>query len=309
MVNASYLMGDRTSILKEKPQYNIKIQLFLDKYYSRKTKYCNIRTRKGWKMIKVKLYCWNVNGIRAIQKKGALLPVFEGEPDIFCIQETKAKEEQLEDELKNIEGYQAYFVSGERGGYSGVAMYSKYEPLEIKTGFGIEKFDTEGRIMIAEFKPFSLFNIYYPNGKASKERLQYKLDFYDAFLDYIDAVKNKGKNVIVCGDVNTAHKEIDIARPKENEKTSGFLPIEREWMDKFVSHGYVDTFRMFHDEPDQYTWWDYKTRARDRNIGWRIDYFYVNEEAKDRVKDAYILPEFMGSDHCPIGMDMEVEEI
>ncbi len=245
-----------------------------------------------------------MNGIRAAYKKGFLDWLKKDQPDILCIQETKAHPEQLSDDLLNVEGYHSYFSSAVKKGYSGVAIYSKLEPKSIKNGFGIEKFDSEGRILIAEYADFTLFNIYYPNGKARQERLDYKMEFYDAFLKYADKLKKKGKNIIVCGDVNTAHKEIDIARPKENEKISGFLPMEREWIDKFLSHGYLDTFRMFNQEPDNYTWWDQITRARERNVGWRIDYFYISESLKKKIKDAFIMSDVMGSDHCPIGIEI-----
>ena len=178
--------------------------------------------------------------------------------------------------------------------------------LKVEHGFGISKFDDEGRIIIAEYKNFVLINIYYPNGKASEERLKYKMDFYDAFLHYAEKLKSKGKKLVICGDVNTAHKEIDLARPKENEKVSGFLPIEREWMDKFFAQGYLDTFRMFNSEPEQYSWWDQVTRARDRNVGWRIDYFFISDNFKKNIKNAFILSEIMGSDHCPVGIEIEV---
>jgi exodeoxyribonuclease-3 len=255
-------------------------------------------------MKKIKILSWNVNGIRAIYKKGFLDWFKEEKPDILCIQETKAQQEQLPDDLINVEGYHSYFSSAVKKGYSGVAIYSKTEPESIKKGFGIEKFDNEGRILIAVYPEFTLLNIYYPNGKARQERLQYKMEFYDAFLKYVDKLKKKGINIIICGDVNTAHKEIDIARPKENEKVSGFLPEEREWIDKFISHGYLDTFRMFNQEPDNYTWWDQLTRARDRNVGWRIDYFYISENLKKKIKNAFIMPDVMGSDHCPIGIEI-----
>ena len=255
-------------------------------------------------MKKIRILSWNVNGIRAVHKKGFLDWFNKEKPDILCIQETKAQQEQLADELINVEGYNSYFSSAVRKGYSGVAIYTKAEPKSIKKGFGIEKFDSEGRILIAEYSEFILFNIYYPNGKAREERLRYKMDFYDAFLAYADKLKKKGKNLVICGDVNTAHKEIDLARPKENEKISGFLPEERAWMDKFVEHGYIDTFRMFNREPENYTWWDMMTRARERNVGWRIDYFFVSENFKKKVKDAFILSEVMGSDHCPIGIEI-----
>lgn len=258
-------------------------------------------------MKKLRLLSWNVNGIRAVYKKGFVDWFLKENPDILCLQETKASPEQLSDDLLNINGYKSYFSSSKiKKGYSGVAIYTKQEPIKVEHGFGIPKFDDEGRIVIAEFKEFVLINIYYPNGKASEERLKYKMDFYDAFLQYAEALKSKDKKLVICGDVNTAHKEIDLARPKENEKVSGFLPIEREWMDKFFAHGYVDTFRMFNDQPEQYTWWDMQTRARDRNVGWRIDYFFISDNFKKNVKDAFILPDVMGSDHCPVGIEIEV---
>ena len=253
----------------------------------------------------MRILSWNVNGIRAAYKKGILDWLKEEDPDILCIQETKAHPDQLSDDLKKPGGYESYFSSAEKKGYSGVVIYTKHKPKKVEHGFGIKKFDSEGRILVAEYPKFVLMSIYYPNGKASAERLKYKMEFYDAFLKFTNKLKKQGKNIIVCGDVNTAHKEIDIARPKENEKISGFLPEERAWIDKFLSNGYLDTFRMFNNEPDNYTWWDQITRARDRNVGWRIDYFYVNEEFKKNVKDAFILADVMGSDHCPIGIEIK----
>jgi exodeoxyribonuclease-3 len=256
---------------------------------------------------RMRILSWNVNGIRAAQKKGFIDWIIEESPDILCLQETKAHPEQLSEELLNINGYKSYFSSSiVKKGYSGVAIYTKQEPIKVDHGFGISKFDDEGRIIVAEYKNFVLINIYYPNGKASEERLKYKMEFYDAFLDCADELVKKGKNLVICGDVNTAHKEIDLARPKENEKTSGFLPIEREWIDKFFSHGYHDTFRMFNNEREQYSWWDQVTRARDRNVGWRIDYFFVSDNFKKNVKDAIIMQDVMGSDHCPVGIEIEV---
>jgi exodeoxyribonuclease-3 len=169
---------------------------------------------------------------------------------------------------------------------------------------GIERFDVEGRYIRLEFPKFDLLNIYFPNGTSGEERLQYKLDFYDAFLEHCEALRAEGKELVICGDVNTAHKAIDLKNPKPNEKNSGFLPIEREWMDKFVDHGYIDTFREFNQKPDQYSWWTYRANARERNIGWRIDYFFVTEGLIKRVKNAFITPEVMGSDHCPVGLDI-----
>ncbi len=258
-------------------------------------------------MRKIGIYSWNVNGIRAVLGKGFLSWFEELQPDILCVQETKAIEEQLPPELMSIEGYQAYFSSPDRKGYSGVGLYSRLEPAGVKAGFSIPRFDQEGRVLIADYGEFVLLNIYFPNGKASSERLRYKMEFYDAFLEYADALRDKGKSIVVCGDFNTAHKEIDLARPKENSKVSGFLPEERAWMDKFVDHGYVDTFRMFNTEPDNYTFWDVKTRARERNVGWRIDYFFVSADLRRKVGASCILAEVMGSDHCPIGIELSIK--
>lgn len=255
-------------------------------------------------MSKIRILSWNINGLRAVHKKGFLDWFKKDEPDILCLQETKAQEEQLPDEVRNVDGYHSYFSSAVKKGYSGVAIYTKEKPVSVKKGFGIERFDSEGRILIAEYKNFTLINIYYPNGKAREERLRYKMDFYDAFLEFANKLKKKGKNLIICGDVNTAHKEIDLARPKANEKVSGFLPEEREWMDKFFANGYLDTFRMFNQEPENYTWWDVISRARDRNVGWRIDYFFISESLKEKIKDAFIMSDVMGSDHCPIGIEI-----
>jgi exodeoxyribonuclease-3 len=257
-------------------------------------------------MAELTILSWNVNGIRAVYKKGFIDWLTDASPDILCLQETKSAEDQLPFDLKMIDGYHSFFSSADKKGYSGVALYTQSKPASIATGFGIPRFDSEGRVLIADYDSFLLFNIYFPNGKMSPERLQYKLDFYDAFLDYVNDVVNRGRNVIICGDVNTAHKEIDLARPRENEKVSGFLPVERAWIDKFIENGYVDTFRQFDDSPGRYTWWDLKSGARERNVGWRIDYFFVNAGFIGNVKRAYILPEVPGSDHCPIGITIEV---
>ena len=252
------------------------------------------------------LLSWNVNGIRAVSKKG-FLDWFKSEnPDILCLQETKAWEEQLDESLTNVEGYHSYFAEASKKGYSGVVTYTKEKPISVKKGFGIEEFDSEGRIVMTEFKKFILFNIYFPNGKARAERLKYKLDFYEAFQKHVVALAKKGKKIIICGDVNTAHKEIDLARPKPNEKVSGFLPEEREWMDRFFDDGFIDTLRMFNDKPEVYTWWDVFTRARDRNVGWRIDYFFISENLRKNITDAFTMPDVMGSDHCPVGIKIKL---
>ncbi len=252
----------------------------------------------------MKIISWNVNGIRASEKKGLYAWFNKTQPDILCLQEIKAQPDQVPPHLRNTPGYYIYWNPAEKKGYSGVVTFTKQKPLQVSTGFGIKKFDAEGRILITEYPQFSLFNIYFPNGKKDQERLLYKLDFYDAFLSYADALKESGKHIVVCGDFNTAHKEIDLARPKENEKISGFLPVEREWIDTFLDHGYVDTFRHFHKEPNQYSWWDLKTGARARNVGWRIDYFFVDKIFLPHVHNAFILPDVVGSDHCPVGIEI-----
>ena len=254
----------------------------------------------------MKLLSWNVNGIRAADRKGLFNWLKKEKPEILCLQEIKALKEQFPLHLKNTPGYNIFINPAERKGYSGVATYTKQKPISVKNGFGIEKFDREGRILITEYKDFVLFNIYYPNGQKNQERLGYKLDFYDEFLSYADNLKIEGKNIVVCGDFNTAHMEKDLARPKQNENISGFLPIERAWMDTFISHGYIDTFRYFNKEPGQYSWWSMRTAARERNVGWRLDYFFVNKEFIKNVKNAFIMQDITGSDHCPVGIEIEV---
>jgi exodeoxyribonuclease-3 len=253
-------------------------------------------------MKQTRLLCWNVNGVRAVGRKGFLEWLAAESPDILCLQETKAHPDQLEEALRRPQGYHAYWDYSERKGYSGVATFAREEPLSVVHGLGIGRYDVEGRVIITEHPGFTLFNVYFPNGKKDAERLRFKMDFYDDFLKYVEPLKAEGRKLIVCGDYNTAHQEIDLARPKENAKVSGFLPIEREWIDRFTAAGFVDTFRRFNKEPHQYTWWDLKSGARERNVGWRIDYFFVTENLLPSVSDAFIMPEVMGSDHCPVGI-------
>jgi exodeoxyribonuclease-3 len=253
-------------------------------------------------MKETKLLCWNVNGIRAVKGKGFLDWLYEESPDIISLQETKAQPEQLDRDLKEPEGYFTYWNFPERKGYSGVAIFTKEEPLSVRYDFGAAKIDIEGRVIIAEYPEFTLFNIYFPNGKKDEDRLRYKMDFYEVFLQFADNLKSTGKKLVICGDLNTAHNEIDLARPKENSNVSGFLPQERAWMDRFVAHGYIDTFRHFNKEPSHYTWWDLKSGARARNVGWRLDYFFVSEDLLPSVTSAFIMPGVMGSDHCPVGI-------
>lgn len=254
------------------------------------------------------LISWNVNGLRAVLKKGFLTWLDRAKPDILCLQETKASPDQLGAEIHDHDHYYSYWNSATvKKGYSGVATLSRTEPIKVETSLGIQKFDQEGRVLMTEFPKFVLFNVYFPNGKASSDRLNFKLEFYEVFLKKIDALKQKGKKIIFCGDVNTAHREIDLARPKENEHISGFLPIERRWMDRVIEHGYLDTLREFYSAAAElYSWWDLKSGARARNVGWRIDYFFVQKELKRHLKDAFILPEVMGSDHCPVGIKLDI---
>jgi exodeoxyribonuclease-3 len=254
----------------------------------------------------IRIFSWNVNGIRAIQKKGFTKWVKKASPDILCLQETKAQEEQLDDSLKNIDKYSSIFFSAEKKGYSGVATYTRLKPITVKKGLGKPYFDKEGRVIETEFKGFALYNVYFPNGGRGEHRVRYKLDFYDELFFYLENVRKRQKNIIVCGDYNTAHKEIDLARPKENQTVSGFLPEERAWIDKIINLGYVDIFREFNNEPGQYTYWDLFTRARERNVGWMIDYFFVSKEAGKLVKNARIHANVMGSDHCPIEIELKV---
>jgi exodeoxyribonuclease-3 len=247
----------------------------------------------------MKISSWNVNGLRAAYKKGFLDWLKKEGADIICLQETKAHQEQLPEDIINIPGFFSYFSRPEKKGYSGVALYSKEKPLKVSFAFKKE-FDGEGRLVKAEYKNFTLYNVYFPNGKASLQRLKYKMDFYKAFLNEIKNESKKARGVIFCGDVNTAHKEIDLARPKANENTSGFLPQERAWIDEVINKGFVDAFRVFNSKGDNYTWWDLKSKARERNVGWRIDYFFISKNLKENLKSASINNRAMGSDHCPI---------
>lgn len=254
----------------------------------------------------MKIYSWNVNGIRAAVRRGFLTWLASATPDAVCLQETKADREDLPDEVIRPNGYASYWAHGQRRGYSGVATYLRRPPLEWHAGLGIEHFDADARVVVTDFGDFELYNVYFPNGKASPERLQFKFDFYAAFLEQVDARVASGHPVMFCGDINTAHKEIDIARPKENRGISGFLPEECACMDGWVEHGWVDSFRYFYPEMrDAYSWWSMRTGARNRNIGWRLDYFFVHESLMPRVKAAGIAADVLGADHCPVWIEIE----
>ncbi|MBS1904552.1 MAG: exodeoxyribonuclease III [Bacteroidetes bacterium] len=254
----------------------------------------------------LKITSWNVNGIRAAERKGLLEYMKAESPDILCLQETKAQVDQLPKSLIDVDGYSSHFVSGEKKGYSGVAIYTKKEPKDVVVGCGHPKFDVEGRVVRADYDEFTLYNIYYPNGGRGPERVQYKLEFYEMILEQWQALREEGKRLILTGDFNTAHKENDLARPDENSNVTGFLPIERAWLDKIEALGYVDTFRAFNRDPEWYTYWDQITRARERNVGWRIDYFWVTPDVMPFVVDSPIKMDVMGSDHCPIELHLEL---
>ncbi len=253
-----------------------------------------------------RLLTWNVNGIRAVLRKGFLDWLAAESPDILCVQETKARPEQLPRKMLEPPGYRTYWNWAEKKGYSGVAIYTKEEPLSVENSMGTERFDKEGRLLKVRFSDFTLFNVYFPNGKKDRERLQYKMDFYAAFLEMVEELRKENDRIVFCGDVNTAHKEIDLARPKENENVSGFLPIEREWIDKVIELGWIDTFRALHPKAVAYSWWDLKSRARERNVGWRIDYMFLTGPMLDSLKSAFIMDDVMGSDHCPVGVELDL---
>ncbi len=253
----------------------------------------------------MKIYSWNVNGIRAVLKKGFLEWMKTSNADIVCLQETKASPDQLTFDLTHIDSYHSYFAWAEKKGYSGVVTYTKEEPKNVQVGLKENKFDAEGRTIITKYKNFTLFNIYFPNGKASPERLAYKMAYYDFLLNYLKKLLETEKNIIICGDVNTAHQEIDLARPKDNELISGFLKEERIWIDKLLELGFIDSFRaLYPTQKDQYTWWSQRSGARQRNVGWRIDYFFVSNNLKKRLKSAEIHSQVQGSDHCPISIEI-----
>jgi exodeoxyribonuclease-3 len=252
----------------------------------------------------LEIYSWNINGLRAVVRKNFLEFIEKEDPDILAIQETKLQEEQIPDEVKNLSQYHQYWNFAEKKGYSGVAVLTKQKPERVEYSIGDAGYDTEGRLLILYFSDFVLINCYFPNGKMNDERLQYKLNYYELMFNLMQKLRKDGYDVVVCGDYNTAHKEIDLANPERNKDISGFLPIERKWLDKLVDNSWVDTFRQFNQEPKQYSWWTYRFGARKRNVGWRIDYFFVNKDFMKNVKSAFIRQDIMGSDHCPIGVEI-----
>jgi exodeoxyribonuclease-3 len=254
----------------------------------------------------MKITTWNVNGLRALLRKGAWNWVQEFHPDVVCLQEIKARPDQLTNAQHTLfEPYQAVWNPAERPGYSGVLTLTNEKEIASTLGLGIEHFDLEGRVIQTHFQDFTLFNIYFPNGGRDHSRVPFKLDFYAALLEMCDEMHENGKQVIICGDINTAHQEIDLKNHKTNHNTTGFLPEERAWITKYLEHGFKDAFRELYPEKEQYTWWTFIGNARSRNVGWRLDYFLVSEGLMSRVKDVVIHDEVMGSDHCPVTLEIE----
>ena len=251
----------------------------------------------------MKITTWNVNGLRAALGKGILAWIKSNDADIICLQEIKTRPEQLIEEYRDRLGdYRVIWNPAQRPGYSGVATLIKSEPSEISIGTNMPHFDAEGRVICTRYPGFILYNIYFPNGQRDQERLDYKLDFYAHLLEICDKLHQEGEQIIICGDFNTAHREIDLKNPKENEKNSGFLPEERAWIDRYQEHGFMDAYRQLYPEQAQYTWWTYRFNARKRNIGWRLDYYLMSQSLLPSVRDVVIHEEVMGSDHCPVDL-------
>ncbi len=258
-------------------------------------------------MTAIRLFSWNVNGLRACSRKGFSQWIQDARPDVLGLQEVRALPEQLDAEVRSPDGYAAHFHPAERRGYSGVALFTRITPDRVVLGgLGEPRFDDEGRLIIADYGDFVLFNGYFPNGGNDLSRVPYKLEFSETVLQHAEALRRAGRSVVICGDVNTAHHEIDLAHPKSNRKNTGFLPEERAWVSRLVDHGYVDIFRALHPgEEGLYTWWSNRKGVRERNVGWRIDYFFVSEDLVERVVDARIHPQVMGSDHCPVELVLD----
>jgi exodeoxyribonuclease-3 len=249
---------------------------------------------------------WNVNGIRAVANKDALKWIDEHQPDLLCLQEIKATQEQIPDCLFSHAMPYTYVNSADKKGYSGTMTFSNQKSDYVSTCKFIDT-QNEGRIIEHHFGDVVIFGVYFPNGQKDEERLALKLKFYDDFITYCNQLRDEGKSIVICGDVNTAHKEIDLKHPKANEKTSGFLPIEREWINRLIENGYIDTFRYVHgDIEERYSWWSYRAGARAKNVGWRIDYFFISDDLCEYLEDAYILDDIFGSDHCPVGIKLSL---
>lgn len=253
----------------------------------------------------MRITTWNVNGIRAAERGGFLKWFDSEQADVVCLQEIKATPDVLSEELLHPKGYHSYWHPAQKAGYSGTAIYSKTEPTNIRYGMGIPEFDSEGRVIEAEFGELSVISAYFPNSQRDHARLGYKLKFCDAMFHHLERLRSAGKHVVLCGDYNIAHRAIDLRNPKSNEKNAGFLPEERDWMERFLSTGYVDAFRHFEPGAGHYTWWSYRPGVREKNVGWRIDYHCVNRELTDRLKSSVILADVRGSDHCPVRLELK----
>ena len=253
----------------------------------------------------MKILSYNVNGIRAALNKGFAEWLSSADPDVVCLQETKALEDQVNTDLFEQMGYQHFWHSAQKKGYSGVAILTKINPLSVQKGTGIEHMDFEGRVIRADYENVSVISLYLPSG-TNLDRLEHKFKFMDDFQGYIDALKKNHSRLVICGDYNICHRAIDIHDPVRNKNVSGFLPEERQWIDTFMNNGFVDSFRHLNPEPHQYSWWSYRANARNNNKGWRIDYNMVSENLKKNIKSAYLLPDAKHSDHCPVGVELEL---
>ena len=252
----------------------------------------------------MKIYSYNLNGIRSAINKGFIDWVQETRPDVLCLQELKAQEDQIDKLAFEKLGYQVYVHAAEKKGYSGVAILTKTEPLQVVHGSGNDLYDMEGRILRADFKDFSLMSLYIPSGSSGDERQAFKMEFLDFFLSYINDLKKDCPSLIISGDFNICHKAIDIHNPVSNKNSSGFLPEEREWVTRFLDTGFIDTFRLFNEDPHQYTWWSFRANSRAKNLGWRIDYHMTTKNLESRLKSAVIYPDVNHSDHCPIMLEI-----
>lgn len=258
--------------------------------------------RNEW-LSEVKILTYNVNGIRAALNKGLAEWLAEENADILCMQEIKATAAQIPQELFEQMGYHCYWAPAEKKGYSGVGVLTRQKPIAYHVGMGIDRYDQEGRVQKLIFSDFTLLNTYFPSGTTGQERQNFKMEFLADFSQYTQTLQAEGQQLVICGDVNICHKEIDIHNPVSNKNTSGFLPEERTWVTEFLSTGFLDAFRLFHETPHRYTWWTYRAGARERNLGWRIDYFFVSEMLKNLLKDCRILDQVKHSDHCPVCLE------